>query len=77
MDRLSNSNRPTIGYEYKGLGPYSRDNVFGSLAGAGVGGDNTPFGKAVTEYDTMRYFLMSHCGFHGAVANQMVVQQPA
>ena len=77
MDRLSNSNRPTIGYEYKGLGPYTRDNVFGSLAGAGVGGDNTPYGKAVTEYDTMRYFLMSHCGFHGAVANQMVVQQPA
>lgn len=77
MDRLSNSSRPTIGYEYKGLGPYSRDNVFGSLPGAGVGGDNTPFGKAVTEYDTIQYFLMSHCGFHGAVANQLVVQQPA
>lgn len=77
MDKLSGSTRSTIGYEYKGLGPYSRDNVFGSLPGAGVGGDNTPYGKAVTEFDTMKYFLMSHCGFHGATGNQIVVQQPA
>lgn len=76
-DTLSGANRPTIGYQYKALGNYSRENVFGSLPGAGVGGDNTPYGKAVTQYDTMRYFLMSHIGFHGAVGNAVVVQQPA
>jgi len=76
-DTLSGEDRPTIGYQYKALNEYSRENVFGSLPGAGVGGDNTPFGAAVTEYDTMRYFLMSHLAFHGAVGNALVVQQPA
>jgi len=75
-DRISGANRPTIGYEYKGLGNYSRESIFGHLNGAGVGGDNTPYGMAVTEYDTMRYFLISHCGFHGATANAIVVQRP-
>lgn len=75
-DRLSGASRSTIGYEYKGLDNYSRENIFGSLAGAGVGGDNTPFGKPVHEYDTMKYFLMTHCGFHGAVGNAIVVQKP-
>lgn len=77
MDLLSGNSRSTIGYEYKGLGGYSRESVFGHLPGAGVGGDNTPYGRAVTEYDTMKYFLMSHCGFHGATGNALVVQRPA
>jgi hypothetical protein len=76
-DALSGNNRATVGYEYKQLGNYSRENVFGSLPGAGVGGDNTPFGKAVSQYDTQRYFLISHCAFHGAVGNGLVVQNPA
>jgi hypothetical protein len=76
-DTLSGAQRPTVGYEYKQLGNYSRENVFGQLAGAGVGGSNTPFGPAVTEFDSMRYFLMSHLAFHGAIGNALVVQQPA
>lgn len=76
-DQLSGASRSTIGYEYKGLGNYSRESIFGHLPGAGVGGDNTPYGRAVTEYDTMKYFLMSHCGFHGATGNALVVQRPA
>jgi len=75
-DQLSGAQRPTIGYEYKQLGPYSRESVFGHLPGAGVGGDNTPYGRAVTEYDTLDYFLLSHCGFHGSTGNQIVVQRP-
>ena len=75
-DMLSGSNRATIGYEYKGLGNYSRENIFGSLPGAGVGGSNTPYGAPVTQYDSIRHFLMSHLGFHGAVANAVVVQRP-
>ena len=76
-DALSGANRPSIGYEYKALGPYTRENLFGKLPGAGVGADNSPYGQPVTQYDTIQYFLMSHCGFHGAVGNAIVVQKPA
>jgi hypothetical protein len=75
-DMLSGSNRPTVGYQYKGMGSYQRDNLFGELPGAGVGASNSPYGPPVTEFDTIRYFLMSHCGFHGAVGNAIVVQTP-
>lgn len=76
-DALSGNSRPTIGYEWKQLNDYSRENVFGHLAGAGVGGDNTPYGPAVNQFDSMKYFLMAHLAFHGATGNQLVVQNPA
>ena len=66
--------RPTIGYQYKQLGNYSRENVYGDFSGAGVGGDNSPHGKAVHTYDINTKFLVSEIGFHGAVANGLVVQ---
>lgn len=75
-DSLSGNRRPTIGYEFKQLNDYSRENVFGDLPGAGVGG-NTKYGKAVKEADAMKYFLISHIAMHCAVGNGLVVQQPA
>jgi hypothetical protein len=76
-DLISGNQRPTIGYEWRQLGEYSRQVVFGDLPGAGVGGNNTPYGKAVTEYDGMKYFLLSELCFHGACANALVVQTPS
>lgn len=76
-DALSGANRPSVGYEYKALGAYSRENLFGKLPGAGVGADNSPYGQPVIEFDVIQYFLMAHCGFHGAVGNAIVVQNPA
>lgn len=76
-DSLSGANRPSVGYEYKGLGRYTRENLFGSLPGAGVGADNSPYGKAVNAYDAIQHYLISHIGFHGAVGNSIVVQKPA
>lgn len=75
-DMASGTSRSTIGYEYKELNGYSRENVFGSLPGAGVGGDNTPFGKAVNDDDSMKYFMMSHLAGHFACANAIVTQIP-
>lgn len=71
--------RATIGYEYKHNPKtgYSRENVFGSLPGAGVGGSNTPYGTPVTEDDTMKAFMLSHIGGHFACGNAIVTQKPA
>lgn len=76
-DAISGNSRPTVGYEYKQLGNYSRENVFGHFAGAGVGGSNTPFGPASNGVDSMKYFLISHCAGHWALGNGCVVQIPA
>lgn len=75
-DAITGTSRSTVGYEYKQLGNYSRENVFGRLAGAGVGGDNTPFGQAVDQYDRMTGFLVSHIAGHFACGNAIVTQRP-
>ena len=74
---LDNTSRPTVGYEWKEKNGYSRNNVIGTISGAGVGGDNTPFGPAVHENDTTKYFLLSECAAHFAVGNGIVTQRPA
>ncbi len=76
-DVVTGGTRSIIGYEYKQLGSYQRENVFGDLPGAGVGGSNSPYGRAVDQYDRMRYFLMSHLGGHWAVGNSCVTQRPS
>lgn len=75
-DLLSNNSRSTIGYEYKQLGSYSRENIFGDLVGAGPGGNNTPYGKAVHQYDTMQRYMIAEIGGHWALGNQLIVQKP-
>ena len=75
-DRQSGDQRSMVGYEYKKMNDYSREHVFGDLPGAGVGGDNTPFGKAVNQFDTYEKFMISHIGGHFACANKIVTQRP-
>lgn len=76
MERNTKKMRANVGYEYKELDGYSRENVFGENPGAGVGG-NTRYGRAVNEYDYLQNFLMCEIAGHFAVANAIVVQQPA
>lgn len=73
----SGEQRPTLGYEWKEKNGYSRQNVMGTISGAGVGGDGMPMGQAVHENDTTKFFLLSECAAHFAVGNGVVTQRPA
>lgn len=77
QDSLSGNERATIGYEYKKQGNYSRQDVYGTFAGAGVGGANTPYGQASHGVDKLDAFLISHIAGHWAVGNGCIVQLPA
>lgn len=74
-DVLTKQNRAAVGYEYKMLDGYSRENVLGHIAGAGVGG-NTMYGQAANGYDSLTHFLICEIAGHFAVANAIVVQRP-
>lgn len=76
-DVRTSTSRPMCGYEFKQLGNYSREDVVGDIAGAGVGGSNTPYGKAVNEIDNYSQFMISHIAGHWAVGNAIVMQIPA
>jgi hypothetical protein len=74
INKQTGKPKPNIGYEYKALNGYSREVVLGNFAGAGVGGDNTPFGKAVGPNDVNTMFLVTEAAGHFACANSMVLQ---
>jgi hypothetical protein len=73
----TNTSRPMVGYEYKQSGNYSREDVWGDFSGAGVGGNNTPYGRAVNEVDSYKRFMISHIAGHWACGNSIVMQIPA
>jgi len=73
----TNKPRPMVGYEYKQSGNYSREDVWGDFSGAGVGGNNTPYGRAVNEVDSYKRFMISHIAGHWACGNSIVMQIPA
>ena len=64
------------GYEYKQLGGYSREAVYGNIAGVGVAGAYTP-APASHAFDYAQEGLVSELGFHGACPNQSYIQKPA
>lgn len=76
-DIRTSKSRPMCGYEYKALNNYSREDVMGNIVGAGVGGDNSPFGPAVNPTDTYKRFQISHLAGHWATGNAIVMQIPA
>lgn len=67
---------PTVGYEYKQLGNYSRENVVAEIAGIGVAGSGTPYAIASSTSDIHRIGFVAEIAFHGACANQIVIQKP-
>lgn len=74
-DKQANTTMPTVGYEWKELSGYSREEVIGDLSGAGVGG-STKFGKAVFGADVRKLFMISEFAFHATCANHITIQKP-
>ena len=64
------------GYEYKSLGGYNREVVYGNIAGVGVAGTNGFMAQPVNEYDRMKTGIVGEIAFHGACPNQSVIQRP-
>lgn len=75
-NKANGTNVPTIGYEYKQLGNYSREVVVANLAGVGVGGSGTPYSIAVNQYDTLNTGYVSEIAFHGTCANHIILHTP-
>lgn len=73
---VDGSQRGAIGYEYKALDGYSRENVIDTLPGFGVGGENSPFGKSVNEYDVIKGGMLSELALHMACGNAIVSLVP-
>ena len=71
-DKRTNTSRPTMGYEYKMLGKYSRENIMGHLSGAGI----TEF-LPTNQYDTRTLFYLCEIAFHGTCSNHVTIQLPA
>jgi len=74
-DKGTGEKKSAIGYEYKALNGYSREVVTDILPGAGVGG-NTPFGKPVTQYDSMQRFWLHEGAAHIACGNALTMMKP-
>lgn len=75
-DKETGSLRPTIGYEYKLLGGYSREEVIADLAGVGVAGTGTPYRVATSPNDIHQMGMVSEIAFHGTCANHITIQRP-
>ena len=68
--------RATIGYEYKQLGAYSREEVIADLNGVGVAGTGTPYRIAVNDRDTRGMGMVTEMAFHGTCANHITLVTP-
>jgi hypothetical protein len=67
---------PTMGYEYKQQGSYSREMVLANLAGVGVAGTGGYTAMAVNDSDIKTMGLVSEIAFHGTTPNHIVVNEP-
>ena len=75
-DKNSGTMTPTVGYEYKELNGYSRENVVADISGIGVAGTGTPYARAQHEIDIHRTGFVSETCFHACCANHVVIQRP-
>lgn len=75
-DKSTGTTVPTFGYEYKELGPYSRENVVAIWAGAGTGGRGGYIPNATSSSDLLSMALVGEHAFHGACPNALVIQRP-
>lgn len=64
------------GYEYKALNGYSREVVFGNIAGIGVGGTNGFVPAPVHGNDYMQNGIVGEFAGHFACPNQSHIQKP-
>lgn len=75
-DKSTGDPRASVGYEYKKLNGYSREEIIASLNGVGVGG-NTMYGTATSESDIRTLAFLTEMAFHATCANHVVMQKPA
>lgn len=76
-DVRTGEQRPSIGYQWKQYGNYSRKMVYGELAGAGVGGNGGYKEVAVNEYDSITAYMITELAFHGSCPNKIVYHTQA
>lgn len=77
MNKATGQSVPTIGYEYKQLGNYSRENVVADISGVGVAGTGTPYPIATNVNDIHKLGYLAEIAFHGTCANHLIIHQPS
>lgn len=70
-EKSTGTNKPTVGYEYKELNGYSREQIAVKLEGAGTGE------PVVTPYDIRQIGMIGEFAFHATCGNCIVIQRPA
>lgn len=75
-DKSSGDARGTVGYEYKVIGNYSREEVVADISGVGVAGTGTPYRVAVNGMDLHKMGMVSEIAFHGTCANHVTLTTP-
>lgn len=75
-EKSSGDNRATIGYEYKKLGSYSREEVIADISGVGVAGSGTPYRIASNPNDIYKMGMLAEIAFHGTCANHVTLVRP-
>lgn len=78
-DIRTGEQRPSIGYNWKQMGNYSRKMVFGNFGGAGVAGNGGYGGLTVAanEYDMITSYMVSEIAGHFACPNKIVYHTQA
>lgn len=75
-DKQTGTRVPTIGYEYKYLNGYSREEVIAEFNGVGVAGTGTPYRIATNANDIRNMGMLSEMAFHGTCANHITLVTP-
>jgi hypothetical protein len=66
----------TVGYEYKVLNGYSREQVVANINGVGVAGSGGLSPVAVNQYDISTIGMLSEIASHNTCANHIILQTP-
>lgn len=69
-------NNPIIGYRYKALNGYSRENKVGYFAGAGAEGSLGGNAVPVNQFDAAQVYHIAHIAAHHACPNLTIIQKP-
>jgi hypothetical protein len=75
-DKQSGESRGTVGYEYKVVNGYSREEVIADLSGVGVAGSGSPYRVATSPKDLYQMGMVAEMAFHGTCANHVTLTTP-
>lgn len=77
VNKATGNTVPFVGYEYKQLGNYSRENVIADFGGAGVAGIGGILDTPVNGVDYRKKGMVAEIAGHYACPNLLVLQKPA